>query len=113
MQQSPYVQERLQSLEIIDLKLCSMLQEASQVVSTFTEIKKGNQQLNPQFNKHVGQMYAHLEYVSRELKQEIRLLDENMGKRLLPINNVNKKGMHQDDDKLKEQIALMEVLLKE
>ncbi|CAL9730326.1 mediator of RNA polymerase II transcription subunit 11 [Monosporozyma unispora] len=110
--QSPYVQERLQALEVVDLKLCSILQEASQVVSTFSEIKKGNQQMKPQFNRHVSQLYTDLEFVSKELRQEIKYLDENMGKRLLPINNVNKKGIHQDDDKLKEQIEIMEHVLE-
>ncbi|CAL9735298.1 mediator of RNA polymerase II transcription subunit 11 [Monosporozyma servazzii] len=110
--QSPYVQERLQALEIVDLKLCSIIQEASQVVSTFSEIKKGNDQMRPQFNRHVTQIYSALEYVNKELRQEIKYLDENMGKRLLPINNVNKKGIHQDDDKLKEQIDLMGRILE-
>lgn len=110
--QSPYVQERLQALEIVDLKLCSILQEASQVVSTYSEIKKGNQQLRPQFTRHVTQLYNDLGYVSKELRQEIKYLNENVGKRLLPINNVNKRAMHQDDDKLKEQIKILDQLLQ-
>lgn len=110
--QSPYVQERLQALEIVDLKLCSILQEASQVVSTYSKIKKGNQQLRPQFARHVTQLYNDLGYVSKELRREIKYLNENVGKRLLPINNVNKKAIHQDDDKLKEQIKILDQLLK-
>lgn len=110
--QSPYIQERLQALEVVDLKLCSILQEASQVVSTFSDIKRGNQQMKPQFSRHVTQLYTDLAFVSKELRQEIKYLDENMGKRLLPINSVNKKGIHQDDDKLKEQIKIMEHILE-
>lgn len=47
-----------------------------------------------------------------QLRQEIKLLDENVGTRLLPIN-VNKKATGQDDDKMREQVAILKDILGE
>ena len=109
--QSDYVKERLQSLEDIDLKLCSVLQEASHVVYSFSEIKKGNNTLRPQFEKHVKGFYNDLQDVTIKLREEIKLLNDNIGIRLLPIN-VNKRAFGQDDEKLKEQINLLKQTLE-
>ncbi|GAV56306.1 hypothetical protein ZYGR_0BB00830 [Zygosaccharomyces rouxii] len=108
--QPPYVQERLDSLAQIDDRLCSLLQTASQVVFTYGELKHGNHDLKPQFEQHTREFYAALESSTTQLKQEIKLLDENVGARLLPIN-VSKKALGQDDDKLKEQTELLKHLL--
>ncbi|CCK70495.1 Med11p KNAG_0E02340 [Huiozyma naganishii CBS 8797] len=110
--QSPYVQERLQSLETIDLQLCSMLQEVSEVVFTFSEIKRGNVDVKPQFTQHVTRFYSLLNESTGKLRDEIRLLDENVGKRLLPINNVSKRALGQDDEKLQEQMKLLQEVLE-
>ncbi|QLG72589.1 hypothetical protein HG535_0D02970 [Zygotorulaspora mrakii] len=110
--QPVYVQERLESLSEIDSKLCNLLKIASQVVFTFSELKQGNHDLKPQFEQHVKDFYTDLEGATTNLRKEIKLLDKNVGTRLLPIN-VNKKATGQDDDKLKEQIALLERVLTE
>ncbi|CCD26911.1 Med11p NDAI_0J00190 [Naumovozyma dairenensis CBS 421] len=111
MPQPEYIQERLQQLESIDLTLCKMLQEASQVVFTFSELKRGNYQLKPQFQAHIQTFYSDLDSVNENLRNEIKHLDENIGTRLLPINNVNKKAIGLDDDKLLEQIELLKNVL--
>lgn len=111
MEQPQYVKERLESLAEIDNKLCSMLQEASQVVFTYNEVLHGNDTLKPQFQDHVSTFYSTLDTTTAQLKQEIQLLDENIGTRLLPIN-VNKKALGQDDDKLKEQMEALKEKLK-
>lgn len=108
--QPPYIQERLNSLAQIDERLCSLLQTASQVVFTYGELKHGNHGLKSQFEQHTREFYTTLESSTAELNQEIKLLDENVGTRLLPIN-VNKKALGQDDDKLKEQTELLKQLL--
>ena len=108
--QPEYVKERLQSLEDIDLKLCSVLQEASHVVYTLGEMKKGNQNLRPQFERRVKNFYRDLQDAITRLREEIRLLDENTGTRLLPIN-VNKRTFGEEDVKLREQIDLLKEVL--
>lgn len=104
--QPPYIQERLESLAHVDEQLCSLLQTASQVVFTYGELKHGNHNLKPQFEQHTREYYSTLESATSQLKKEIKLLDENIGTRLLPIN-VSKKALGQDDDKLREQINLL------
>lgn len=108
--QPSYVQERLESLAEIDNRLCSLLKTASQIVSTLSELKRGNQDLKPQFEHHTKQFYTDLEASTVQLRKEIKLLDENVGTRLLPIN-VNKKAIGQDDDKMREQLAILRELL--
>lgn len=108
--QPDYVKERLESLEKIDLKLISVLQEASQVVFSFSEMKKGNHELKTQFDTHVKSFYTDLEEATVNLRKEIKLLDDNIGTRLLPIN-INKKAVGQDDEKMKEQIELLKETL--
>lgn len=108
--QPPYVRERLESLAQIDDQLCSLLQTASQVVFTYGELKHGNHALKPQFEQHTREFYTTLESSTTQLKQEIKILDDNVGTRLLPIN-VNKKALGQDDDKLKEQAELLKQIL--
>ncbi|CCF55492.1 hypothetical protein KAFR_0A00540 [Kazachstania africana CBS 2517] len=110
--QPQYVRERLDSLECIDLKLCTMLKEASQVVFTFSEIKKGNVDLKRQFENHVKGFYNNLEEATIRLRNEIKLLDENTGTRLLPIS-VNKKNLGQDEEKLAEQVTLLANVLQD
>lgn len=110
--QPQYVQDRLESLAEVDTKLCDLLKTASKVVSTFSELKQGNHELKPQFEQHVKQFYTDLESSTVQLRQEIKLLDDNVGTRLLPIN-VNKKATGQDDDKMKEQLAILKELLGE
>lgn len=109
--QPDYVQQRLESLKEIDVKLCSLLQEASQVVYTFTELRRGNNTLRSQFEEHVKDFYSNLELATSNLHNEIQLLDQNIGTRLLPIN-VNKKALGQDADKLQEQLELLKNILK-
>ncbi|CCC68082.1 hypothetical protein NCAS_0A15240 [Naumovozyma castellii] len=113
MPQPEYIQERLQNLEDIDIKVCKMLHEASQIVFTFGELKRGNTTLKPQFESHVSTFYTDLETVHNSLRNEVKLLDENIGTRLLPITNVNKKAVGQDDEKLIEQIALLKKVLND
>ena len=108
--QPVYVQERLESLSEIDTKLCNLLKVASQVVFTFSELKQGNHDLKPQFEQHVRDFYSDLEGATTNLRREIKLLDENIGTRLLPIN-VNKKATEQDDDKMSEQVSLLRDVL--
>lgn len=108
--QPDYVKERLTALDEIDMKLCGMLQEASQVVHAFSEVKSGNDSARPQFTKHVQGFYTDLEIATVRLRNEIKLLDDNTGTRLLPIN-VNKKALGQDDEKLHEQIDLLRATL--
>ncbi|CDH16075.1 probable Mediator of RNA polymerase II transcription subunit 11 [Zygosaccharomyces bailii ISA1307] len=108
--QPPYIQERLDSLAKVDEQLCSLLQTASQVVFTYGELKHGNHDLKPQFEQHTSEFYTTLESATSQLKKEMRLLDENIGIRLLPIN-VNKKALGQDDDKLLEQTKLLKEIL--
>ncbi|SMN19167.1 similar to Saccharomyces cerevisiae YMR112C MED11 Subunit of the RNA polymerase II mediator complex [Maudiozyma saulgeensis] len=108
--QPEYVKERLAALDEIDMKLCGMLQEASQVVHAFSEVKSGNDAAKPQFTKHVEGFYTDLESATIRLRNEIKLLDDNIGTRLLPIN-VNKKALGQDDEKLHEQIGLLKATL--
>lgn len=108
--QPVYVQERLESLSEIDTKLCNLLKVASQVVFTFSELKQGNHDLKPQFEQHVRDFYSDLEGATTNLRREIKLLDENIGTRLLPIN-VNKKATGQDDDKMSEQVSLLRDVL--
>ena len=108
--QPEYVKERLAALDEIDMKLCGMLQEASQVVHAFSEVKSGNDAARPQFTKHVQGFYTDLEIATVRLRNEIKLLDDNTGTRLLPIN-VNKKALGQDDEKLHEQIDLLRATL--
>lgn len=108
--QPDYVKERLAALDEIDMKLCGMLQEASQVVHAFSEVKSGNDTARPQFTKHVQGFYTDLEIATVRLRNEIKLLDDNTGTRLLPIN-VNKKALGQDDEKLHEQIDLLRATL--
>ncbi|QLQ78116.1 hypothetical protein HG537_0A03630 [Torulaspora globosa] len=108
--QPEYVQSRLNSLAEVDNKVCGLLKIASQIVFTFSELKKGNSDLRPQLEQHVKEFYTDLESAAVQLRQEIRLLDENVGSRLLPIN-VNKKATGQDDDKMVEQIAILRELL--
>ncbi|AQZ16131.1 MED11 (YMR112C) [Zygosaccharomyces parabailii] len=108
--QPPYIQERLDSLAKVDEQLCSLLQTASQVVFTYGELKHGNHDLKPQFEQHTSEFYTTLESATSQLKKEMRLLDENIGIRLLPIN-VSKKALGQDDDKLLEQTKLLKEIL--
>ena len=108
--QPVYVQERLESLSEIDTKLCNLLKVASQVLFTFSELKQGNHDLKPQFEQHVRDFYSDLEGATTNLRREIKLLDENIGTRLLPIN-VNKKATGQDDDKMSEQVSLLRDVL--
>lgn len=110
--QPEYVKERLASLDEIDLKLCSMLQQASHVVHSFSEVKAGGGagQGRPQFSRYVTGFYTDLEEATVRLRREIQLLDENVGTRLLPIS-VNKKALGQDDEKLAEQVALLRATL--
>lgn len=108
--QPDYVKERLSALDDIDLKLCSMLQQASHVVHSYSEVKSGNQVGRPQFEKYVSGFYTDLEEATVKLRNEIKLLDDNIGTRLLPIN-VNKKALGQDDEKLAEQISLLKSTL--
>lgn len=108
--QPPYIQERLDSLAKVDEQLCSLLQTASQVVFTYGELKHGNHDLKPQFEQHTSEFYTTLESATSQLKKEMRLLDENIAIRLLPIN-VSKKALGQDDDKLLEQTKLLKEIL--
>ncbi|CAI4049706.1 hypothetical protein SUVZ_13G2460 [Saccharomyces uvarum] len=108
--QPPYVQERLKSLNEVESQLCSMLQEASQVTFIFGELKRGNESVKPQFENHVKQFYELLDKSTTQLRKEIKLLDENVGTRLLPIN-VNKKALGQDTEKMEEQLDLLSVIL--
>lgn len=110
--QPQYVRERLDSLAEVDIKLCSLLKMASQVVFTFSELKQGNHDLKPQFEQHVKEFYTDLEGASVQLRREIKLLDDNVGTRLLPIN-VNKKATGQDDDKMREQVLFLKEFLTE
>lgn len=109
--QPPYIQERLDSLAKVDEQLCALLQTASQVVFTYGELKHGNHDLKPQFEQHTSEFYTILESATSQLKKEVRLLDENIGIRLLPIN-VSKKALGQDDDKLLEQTKLLKEILR-
>lgn len=105
--QSQYVQERLNSLDAIDNTLCNMLQESSQIVSALIDLKKGNSEMKPQFQKHVDMFYKNLNEVEKNLKSEMQLLQTSVGERLLPVNNVQKKATGQDDEKLLEQFELL------
>lgn len=105
--QSEYVQERLNSLKDIDNTLCNMLQESSQIVSALIDLKKGNDEMKPQFEKHVDVFYKNLHDVQTSLKTEMQLLQTSIGDKLLPVNNVQKKATGQDDEKLMEQIDLL------
>ncbi|EDO19616.1 hypothetical protein Kpol_1018p155 [Vanderwaltozyma polyspora DSM 70294] len=107
-----YVQERLESLNEIDLKLCSLLQETSQIVNSYSELKRGNSTVKPQFEEHLKEFYLNLDVATTNLRKEIQLLDENIGTRLLPIN-VNKKALGQDTDVLVEQISLLKDILND
>ncbi|CCE64125.1 hypothetical protein TPHA_0G02870 [Tetrapisispora phaffii CBS 4417] len=109
--QSEYVQERLASLNKVDDKLCSLLKEVSQMVYTFSELKRGNETLKPNFNEHIKEFFDTLDSATSSLHKEIELLDENTGTRVLPIN-VNKKALGQDTEKMKEQMQLLKVLLQ-
>lgn len=108
--QPEYVQDRLKSLAEVDDKLCNLLKTASLVVFTFSELKQGNHDLKPQFEQHVKEFYSDLESATVQLRNEIKLLDDNIGTRLLPIN-VNKKATGQDDDKMREQLLILKELL--
>lgn len=109
--QPQYVRDRLDSLAEVDDKVCGLLKIASQIVFTFSELKQGNSDLKPQFEQHVKDFYTDLESATVQLRQEIKLMDENVGTRLLPIN-VNKKATGQDDDKMREQVTILEELLQ-
>lgn len=104
--QPEYVKERLEALQSIDEKLCALLQEAQQVVFTFAELKHGNTQLRPQFQQHVSKYYENLDQSTSALRNEIQLLEGNVGVRLLPIS-IGKKNLGQDDEKLREQVELL------
>ncbi|CCH59722.1 hypothetical protein TBLA_0B09070 [Henningerozyma blattae CBS 6284] len=106
------VQERLESLNAIDARLCAMTDRAAEVVTTFSELKRGNESLKPTFQQNIKNFYADLQEISRQLHEELRVLDENIGTTLLPIV-VKKKALGQDDDKLREQLSLLEEVLEE
>ena len=107
MPQPEFIQERLKSLDSIDNQLLSTLLHASQAVGTVEELKRGNDNMKPQFENHVKSFYSSLEQATVALRNEIRHLDENVGTRLLPIS-VNKKATDQDKDKIREQFELLE-----
>ncbi|CUS20677.1 LAQU0S01e12112g1_1 [Lachancea quebecensis] len=107
MPQPEFIQERLESLNAIDNRLLSTLLHASQAVGTIEELKRGNENMKPQFENHVRSFYSSLEEATVALRREIRHLDENVGTRLLPIN-VNKKAVGQDNEKMREQFEHLE-----
>ncbi|SCW00686.1 LAFE_0C09714g1_1 [Lachancea fermentati] len=106
MPQPKYVQERIESLNSIDRQLTSSLLHASQAVAALAELKRG-EEMKHQFEMHARNFYQGLEEATVSLRNEIKFLDDNVGTRLLPIN-VNKKASDQDDDKLREQLTLLE-----
>lgn len=106
MAQPAYVQERLESLAEIDEKLVDVVHRASLTVSSLIELKRGNEEMKPQFEQHVREFYDDLEVATVRLRNEIKLLDENVGTRLLPIQT-NKRAVGQTDEKLTEQFALL------
>ncbi|SCU90028.1 LANO_0D07316g1_1 [Lachancea nothofagi CBS 11611] len=112
MPQPEFIQERLKSLNTIDDLLLATLLHASQAVGTIEELKRGNENMKPQFENHARSFYNSLEEATVGLRREIKHLDENVGTRLLPIN-VNKRATGQDNDKIREQFDKLENELKE
>ncbi|SCU94625.1 LADA_0G09802g1_1 [Lachancea dasiensis] len=106
MPQPEFIQERLKSLDSIDRMLLSTLLHASQSVGTLEELKRGNENMKPQFENHARNFYSSLEKATVALRREIKHLDDNVGTRLLPIN-VNKKATGQDNDKIREQLDIL------
>ncbi|SCV00447.1 LAMI_0G05116g1_1 [Lachancea mirantina] len=111
MPQPEYINERLEALNDIDKELVIILSNASQVIGTLAGLKSGNEAMKPQFESHVKAFYSSLERASVDLRREIKHLDDNIGTRLLPIN-LDKKATGQDDEKLQEQLELLERELK-
>lgn len=112
MSQPQYVQERLESLAKIDEQLVDVLHRASLTVSTLIDLKKGQEELKPQFEQNAQEFYTDLESATCQLRREIKMLDENVGTRLLPIQT-HKRATGQDNVKLQEQFKLLEQLLTE
>lgn len=112
MSQPQYVQERLESLAKIDEQLVDVLHRASLTVSTLIDLKKGQEELKPQFEQNAQEFHTDLESATCQLRREIKLLDENVGTRLLPIQT-HKRATGQDNVKLQEQFKLLEQLLTE
>lgn len=112
MSQPEYVKERLDSLAKIDEQLVEVIHRATLTVSSLIELKKGNEELKPQFQQHVREFYEDLDSATAELRKEIKLLDDNIGVRLLPIQT-NKRAVGQDKVKLSEQFKLLESHLKD
>ncbi|SCV01620.1 LAME_0G17414g1_1 [Lachancea meyersii CBS 8951] len=106
MPQPEFIQERLKSLDSIDDLLLSTLLHASQAVGTMEELKRGNDNMKPQFENHTRSFYSSLEQATVALRHEIKHLDDSVGTRLLPIN-VNKKATGQDNDKLRDQFEVL------
>lgn len=113
--QPELVRERLESLNTIDSRLCAMIDGAASVVSTFSELKRGEgeqESLKTNFQKNVDNFYVGLREIHRQLSLELQILDDNVGTTLLPIV-VKKKAIGQDDDKLREQLQLLKELLND
>ncbi|QEU59367.1 Med11 [Kluyveromyces lactis] len=106
MSQPEYIRERLDSLAKIDKQLVDVLHRASLTVSSLIDLKKRNEESKPQFQQNAQEFYDDLESATVQLRKEIKLLDENVGTRLLPIQT-HKKATGQDNVKLEEQFKLL------
>ncbi|KAL6947231.1 hypothetical protein ACO0QE_002110 [Hanseniaspora vineae] len=98
---SPYVQERINNLNSIDLKLVSTLDNASKIVESLIELKDPAIVLSPEetdtkkhvFQKNVVEFHQNLHTSVTQLIEEIKLYK-------VPVNISVKKNIGQDDEKL-------------
>ncbi|KAH3899709.1 Med11p SCDLUD_003994 [Saccharomycodes ludwigii] len=113
-----FFQQRLERLNKVDNNLVLTINDASKIIEALYELKQPQHEqlkidsLKKVFKEEIINYHTNLYNAVNILKSELKLLESNIGERLLPISLSSKRNIGQDDEKLEEQWDLLEKRLK-
>lgn len=116
-----FVKERLESLHRIDLDIVSLLSSASNLFAITVDGEESSADAKRDaFSKHTLAIYETLGKVAKNLRTEVKIMDDNIGVHdqnkdgvmILPIT-VDQKNTRLGFEKLRQEIDEMNKLLQE
>lgn len=116
---SSYIKERIDSLNLIDAKVATFLDNLSKLFKTYCDPDHNDStKSKDKFSAEVKDIYGTISNVAIELRKEVKLMDDNIGVydrnkdgvMILPIK-VDQRNTSLGKEKLKEELQELSTLL--
>lgn len=115
-----FIQERLNSLNVIDTQIVLLLLKMSDIFETYSVGPTGDvTNTKKSFEGKTSEIYKIISNVAIDLRKEVKLMDENIGVydrnedgvMILPID-VNQKNTKLGENKMNDELSLLGELLQ-